>query len=97
MECTNLILHAEHPDPTRAESIKTAQVADIALAHALQLLQAVAAEEPWPTEPKRAVVDKRCEANRKIIACPFWTIYGARGRRTEARNDGQTQTQLKSF
>ena len=84
VECTNLILNAAQKDPTRAESIKTAQLTEIALAYPLQLLRAVAAHEPWPKEVTRAIVDKRCEARRAIIACPFWTMYGARGQRAEA-------------
>ncbi|CAK9075903.1 unnamed protein product [Durusdinium trenchii] len=83
VECTNLILNAAQKDPTRAESIKTAQLTEIALAYPLQLLRAVAAHEPWPKEVTRAIVDKRCEARRAIIACPFWTMYGARGQRAE--------------
>ena len=84
VECTNLILNAAQKDPTRAESIKTAQLTEVALAYPLQLLRAVAAHEPWPKEVTRAIVDKRCEARRAIIACPFWTMYGARGQRAEA-------------
>ena len=84
VECANLILNAEHKDPTRAESIKTAPLTDIALSYGLQLLRSVAAREPWPKEPARAFVDKRSDSDRKVAQCPFWTLYGSRGKRPEA-------------
>ena len=83
VESTNLILHAAQKDPTSAETIKTAPVTDIALAYPLRLLLKVAAEEPWPTEPRRKQMDMRVHSRPKLIDCPFWTIYGGRGRRSE--------------
>ena len=86
VECANLLLHAESKDPTSAESIKTAPLTDIALVYPIQLLQAVRAQEHWPKETTRAIVDKRCDTARKITECPFWTVYGARGRHPKARD-----------
>ena len=84
VESTNLILHAAQKDPTAAETIKTAQVADIALAYPLRLLTKVAAEQPWPMEPRRKQTDTRVHSRPKLTDCPFWTIYGGRGQRSEA-------------
>ena len=84
VECANLLLHAESKDPTSAESIKTAPLTETALAYPMQLLQAVRAQEHWPKETTRAIVDKRCDTARKITDCPPWTAYGARGRHPKA-------------
>ena len=83
VEATNLTLHAGHPDPTRAEAVKTAQVAEIALQHALNLLKAVQTGDRWPGEPQRKVADTRSDSHRVVMDCPFWTNYGGRGRHSE--------------
>ena len=83
VETTNLTLHAGHPDPTRAESIKTAPVTEMALDYPLRLLAALREGRRWPQEPRRARVDARRNAQRKVTDCPFWTIYGGRGKRKE--------------
>ena len=83
VECTNLTLHAGHADPTRAESIKTAPVTEMSLAFGLQLLEAAASEQPWPTESRSMHTDTRDYVHRKLIDCPPWTIYGSRGRASE--------------
>lgn len=83
VETTNLNTMAEHPDPTRAESVKTAQVTDISLQYPLQLLQHIAAGKPWPKEQCKPIVDHRNRKDRKLIECPPWTTYGGRGQRPE--------------
>ena len=83
VETTNLTLRAGHPDPTRAESIKTAPVTDMALEYPLRLLAALREGRRWPQEPRRTRVDSRSNAHRKVTDCPFWTIYGGRGKRKE--------------
>ncbi len=85
VETTNLTLHAGHPDPTRAESIKTAPVTEMALAYPLQLLEALREGRRWPQEPRRTRVDARRNCHRKATDCPFWTIYGGRGKRKEVQ------------
>ena len=87
VECENLLLHLKHKDPTRAEAVKTAQVTDLALNYPLQLLEATQAPDHdvrWPQEPRRQQTDKRSNFHRKLIDCPFWTVYGGRGRSYEA-------------
>lgn len=86
VECINLVLHAEQydKDPTRAESVKTSQVADMSLFYGLRLLEAAAAQEPWPREPRRLRPDTRIGAQKKLTDCPFWTCYGGRGHAAEA-------------
>ena len=79
VEIANLVLNSSHPDPTKAESVKTAQVWQIAVLHPLQVLRAVQAGREWPTEPRRAQVDKRSYIRRKLQDCPPWTLYGGRG------------------
>ena len=83
VETCNLIIKSTGNDPTAAESIKTAPVADISLQYPLKLLQCVAAEKPWPKEPCKPSVDKRNPAKPKVTECPPWTVYGGRGRRLE--------------
>ena len=85
VECSNLILHAGKQDPTAAETVKTAQVADIALSYPLKLLTAFQMGEPWPMESRRQQADMRSYVDKKLTDCPFWTIYGGRGRRPEAQ------------
>ena len=91
VECNNLVAHAEQyeKDPTQAESVKTAPVAEMALAYPLGLLGKVAAREPWPQEPKRVQVDSRSHIKKTLIDCPFWTAYGGRGPSAEAVGYGQ--------
>ena len=79
VEIANLILNSGHPDPTKAESIKTADVTPITLRYPLQLLLAVQAGKPWPAEPRRTQVDKRSYTCRALQDCPPWTLYGGRG------------------
>ena len=79
VEIANLILQNKDPDPTKAESVKTALMKDISLKYPTELLQAVAAGQPWPVEPRRAQVDKRDFCRRRLADCPPWTLYGARG------------------
>ena len=86
VECENLLLHLKHKDPTKAEAVKTAPCADLALAYPLQLLEATQAPDHdvrWPQEPRRKQTDKRSNLHRKLIDCPFWTVYGGRGRSYE--------------
>ena len=83
VETTNLNIMSEHPDPTAAETVKTAQVTDISLHHPLKLLDHIAAEKPWPKESCKAIVDKRDPIRRKLTECPPWTAYGGRGNRSD--------------
>ena len=83
VESTKLILDSQHNDPTHAECIKTAQVTDIALQFPLKLLEHIAAGQSWPQEAVRKRVDKRDPMNKQLNDCPFWTMYGGRGRRPE--------------
>ena len=46
VEIANLILHSGNSDPTKAKSVKTSDVAELALHYPLQLLRAVQAGEP---------------------------------------------------
>ena len=92
VECTNLLLHAEHQDPTRAESVKTAPVTEMALGYGLKLLAKTAAREPWPLEPRRQQTDARSYNRKKLTDCPFWTLYGGRGRAAQARRGGHSVT-----
>ncbi len=85
VECINLVDHAQSMDPTRAESIKTAQVTEISLAYGLSLLDAATARErePLPPESRRIQPDSRfrgMHASNKTTGCPAWTLYGERGR-----------------
>ena len=86
METTKLIQDSLHHDPTRAESVKTAQVTEMALSFPLKLLEQVANQKPWPEEPCRKQIDMRNPKRRSITDCPFWTIYGNRGKRPEAHH-----------
>ena len=79
VETTNLNINSKNHDPTAAESIKTAQVADIGLQYPVQLLRHIAEEKPWPKEPRKPMVDKRNPRKRKIAECPPWMAYGGRG------------------
>lgn len=85
--CTSLVTHAEQyeKDPTCAESIKTAQTTEVSLSYGLRLLEAAVAKEPWPREPRRLQPDARSQTQKKLTDCPFWTVYGGRGRAAEAR------------
>ena len=80
VETAALIENSGHSDPTRAESIKTAPTQEISTLHPLQSLEAIRAGREWPIEPRRAQVDKRNFADRKVQDCPPWTLYGARGK-----------------
>ncbi|CAJ1385063.1 unnamed protein product, partial [Effrenium voratum] len=80
VECANLTTRQAGNDPTAAESLKTAPVR-------LQLLEAAAAGEAWPAEPRQLRTDARPAAQRgRVVSCPFWTFYGARGRAAEVRD-----------
>lgn len=46
----------------------------------LQLFKSTLDEEPLPKEPMRKRVDHRNYNRRQIVDCPFWTVYGSRGR-----------------
>ena len=83
VESTKLILDSQHSDPTHAESIKTAQVADISLHFLMKLLEHIADGRPWPEEPTRKIVDKRNPMIKQLADCPPWTVYGGRGQRPE--------------
>lgn len=89
VECFNLVHNAETKDATRAESVKSAPSTEMSLAYPLRLLQSVAAAEPWPAEPARAIAERRARNNPNITTCPFWTLYGARGQRMEASLDNK--------
>ncbi|CAJ1413430.1 unnamed protein product, partial [Effrenium voratum] len=81
VECANLTTRAAANDPTAAESVKTATVHPISLRFGFQLLDAAAAGEAWPTEPQHLRTDLRPRARQgRVVSCPFWTFYGARGR-----------------
>ena len=81
VECANLTTRAVANDPTAAESVKTAPVHSISLRFGFQLLDAAAAGEAWPTEPQHLRTDLRPHAwQGRVVSCPFWTFYGARGR-----------------
>ena len=80
VETSHLITQSWQHDPTAAETIKTAQVADINLQYPLRLLRCVADDAPWPPEPRRALVDRRNPIKRKLADCPAWTVYGGRGK-----------------
>ncbi|CAJ1460811.1 unnamed protein product, partial [Effrenium voratum] len=81
VECANLTTRAAANDPTAAESVKTATVHSISLRFGFQLLDAAAAGEAWPTEPQHLRTDLRPRARQgRVVSCPFWTFYGARGR-----------------
>ena len=90
VECTNLTLQASNRDPTTAETIKTAPATDLALAHPLQLLDAIRAGQPWPAERRRQQTDRRSYTDKKLTDCPPWTLYGARGRSPQARSKSAT-------
>ncbi|CAJ1379302.1 unnamed protein product [Effrenium voratum] len=86
VECANLTTRQAGNDPTAAESIKTAPIHSISLQFGLQLLEAAAAGEAWPAEPRQLRTDARPAAQRgRVVSCPFWTFYGARGRAAEVR------------
>ena len=93
VECTNLVLHTEkNSDPTLAESMKTAPVTDMALAYPLQLLARIREQEHWPVERRRKQMDMRVYTRPKLMDCPPWTVYGARGRSPQAgRHPKQAQ------
>lgn len=99
VETTNLNINAKPHDPTAAETIKTAQVADVSLQFPLQLLQRVAEQKEWPREPCKPMVDKRNPVHRKVIECPPWTAYGGRGKASEVHllsaYEFATQYQIK--
>ncbi|CAJ1385553.1 unnamed protein product, partial [Effrenium voratum] len=81
VECANLTTRVAANDPTAAESIKTAAVCSISLRFGFQLLDAAAAGEAWPTEPQHLRTESRPRAwQGRVVSCPFWTFYGARGR-----------------
>ncbi|CAJ1402349.1 unnamed protein product [Effrenium voratum] len=87
VECANLTTRQAGNDPTAAESLKTAPVHSISLQFGLQLLEAAAAGEAWPAEPRQLRTDARPAAQRgRVVSCPFWTFYGARGRAAEVRD-----------
>ncbi|CAJ1389861.1 unnamed protein product, partial [Effrenium voratum] len=70
VECANLTTRQAGNDPTAAES-----------------LSAAAAGEAWPAEPRQLRTDARPAAQRgRVVSCPFWTFYGARGRAAEVRD-----------
>ena len=83
VECANLVLQSQHQDPLNAEAIRTAPVADMALQYPMHLFRCVAEREAWPTEPRRKQVDWRTKSRKQLLDCPFWTLYGARGRWSE--------------
>ena len=75
----NLLSHAAGNDPVKAESIRSAQVVEIALGFGLRLMQAACAGESWPAEPHRLSTDSRHLTNKNVVSCPFWTLYGQQG------------------
>ena len=84
VECANLIDHAGRDDPTAAEAIKTAQVAEMSLKTGMELLQAAIDGRPFPTEREKLQSDlsRNFEApnKKKAVAHPqLWTVYGNRG------------------
>ena len=53
----------------------------ISLRFGFQLLDAAAAGEAWPAQPQHLRTDSRPRARQgRVVSCPFWTLYGARGR-----------------
>ena len=83
VEATHLTIHAGHPDPTRAESVKTAQLCDMALQYPLNLLETIEKGIEWPREPARKQVLWSDIHRKEVMDCPFWTTYGGRGKRPE--------------
>ncbi|CAE7884687.1 unnamed protein product, partial [Symbiodinium sp. KB8] len=84
VECANLIDHAGRDDPTAAEAIKTAQVAEMSLKTGMELLQAAIDGRPFPTEREKLQSDlsRNFEApnKKKAVAHPqLWTVYRNRG------------------
>ena len=86
VECANLIDNASASDPTTAEAIKTAQVAEMSLRNGTELLQAATDGRPLPTERERIQTDLSGWAQgirrpkRKLVTQPqLWTVYGNRG------------------
>ncbi|CAE7244158.1 pfh1 [Symbiodinium natans] len=84
VECANLIEHAGHLDPTKAEAVKTSPCQQINLHHGLQLLEETATANHARQEQALLCTDTRSSSARKAIPKPaFWTIYAHRGRRPE--------------
>ena len=73
------LVYATSNDPAEAESVRSAQVTDIAIGFGLKLMEAACAGEPWPAEPHRLQADSRQFASKNVASCPFWTLYGQRG------------------
>ena len=83
VECANLVDQSQSLDPTRAESIKAAQVTQVALAFGLKLLDAAYEGEPLPEESRRIEADPRlrgAQSGTRTISYPPLTLYGERGR-----------------
>ncbi|CAE7251314.1 pfh1 [Symbiodinium natans] len=84
VECTNLVQHAGHLDPTKAEAVKTSPCQQINLHHGLQLLEEIVTTNQPRQEQAMICKDTRKTCNRQAIPKPaFWTIYAHRGRRPE--------------
>ena len=81
VECANLIEHAGHNDPTAAEAIKTAQVADISLKTGVELLQEAIDDRPLPPEREKLQSDisRNFKApNKKKVVAPAAAVDGLR-------------------
>eukprot|EP00971_Amphidinium_carterae_P129434 2563678-Amphidinium_carterae.2 len=80
VECTNLVTQHQQHDPVKAETVRTAAVAEMALGYGLKLLEAAVNKDPLPQEPRRLQSDNRVFGKKRTISGPFWTLYGSRGR-----------------
>ena len=65
VECANLIDNAGHGDPTAAETVKTAQIAEMSLRFGVQLLQAATQGIPLPVEREQLRSDLTKNSNRR--------------------------------
>eukprot|EP00971_Amphidinium_carterae_P183692 3646435-Amphidinium_carterae.4 len=79
VECTNLVTQHHQHDSVKAETVRTAQVTEMALSFGLRMLEATVNKDPLPSEPRRLHTDNRVIGKKKTISGPFWTLYGGRG------------------
>ena len=81
VECVNLLTNFQPHDPLSAETVRTAQTASLVATHGINLLNAAAKGERWPSEPTRLQIDQRdYRSQRQTTALPWWTAYGNRGK-----------------
>ena len=81
VECANLLTKFQPQDPLSAETIRTAQTASLVTTHGINVLNAAAKGERWPSEPTRVQLDQRDYRNQQqITTLPWWTAYANRGK-----------------